>query len=72
MSNPFVQTVKHHWKTNFPKEATELEQAGELDREAEAAAERAGRVHEEAKAKGLSWSQAEELATEQWGKPPNS
>lgn len=70
--NPFAQVVKNHWKANFPKQAKELEEAGMLDQAAEEAADRAGRVHEQGTQQGMSWTQAEELATEEWGTPPNA
>jgi len=69
-SSPFVQLIMNHWKNNFPKEAKALQVAGRLLPAAERAAELASRADEQALEKGLSWSQAEELSAEIWGRPP--
>lgn len=68
--DPFVQQIVQHWEANFPKEAALLERAGKLVHYAERAADRAGRVNEQALTKGLNWSQAEELSAQEWGSPP--
>ncbi len=68
----FAQKIMRHWRENFPKEAAELEQQGRLRQCAEAAAERAGLVREQCAEKELPWTQAEELAVQEWGKPPNA
>ncbi len=68
--SPFAQLIVNHWKNNFPKRAGALEKAGQLLPAAERAAESASLAMEQALAKGLSWSQAEELSVELWGTPP--
>jgi hypothetical protein len=68
--SPFAQLIINHWKANFPKAASRLEQQGQLIQAAERAAELASRANEQALEKGLSWSQAEELSAELWGTPP--
>jgi len=68
--SPFAQLIVNHWKANFPKEASRLERDGQLIPAAERAAELASLANEQALAKGLSWSQAEELSVELWGTPP--
>ena len=62
--------IERHWKENFPKEAAALEQAGKLREYAVKAQDRAALAHEQARENGLSWSQAEELAVQEWGMPP--
>jgi hypothetical protein len=71
-SNPLVSLIIQHWESNFPKEAAELQKLGVLNRSAEKAAERAGLVLEQAAAQGLPATQAEELAVQEWGAPPNA
>lgn len=68
----FAQDIMRHWKENFPKETLELEKAGLLRKSAEAAAERAGLVLEQCAEKEMRWFEANELAAQEWGKPPNA
>ena len=69
--SPLAQMVVSHWRSNFPKEAAELQKAGEFEGMAESAAQRATLAEQQARQRGLSWSQAQELSAELWGTPPN-
>lgn len=70
-SCPLVGKIIKHWRSNFPKEAAELERHNELLAAAEDAADRASIVLEQCAAKGMAPFEAQELAVEEWGTPPN-
>lgn len=69
--NPLEDTIAKHWENNFQKQAAALKKAGQFESAVKDAADRGARVMEQAKAKGLNWSQAKELEVEEWGAPPN-
>ena len=68
---PFGAVIAEHWRQNFPKEAAELEQAGQLESAADRAAEKSANVMEQCLAKGMEYHQAHELGTQEWGTPPS-
>src|ERR1700676_2789844 len=55
---PFGAVIAEHWRQNFPKEAAELEQAGQLESAADRAAEKSANVMEQCLAKGMEYHQA--------------
>ncbi len=67
--SPMALRIRDHWRDNFPERAREIEAAGELEECAARAAERAAGVMEQCLRKGMNWSQAHELATEEWREP---
>ncbi len=66
---PFVNRIIQHWRENFPKQARELETQQLLLPNAQRAAEKTAAVMEQCLAKGMGWSQAYELAVQEWGTP---
>lgn len=68
--SPAGHLVMNHWKDNFPKEAARLEKQGSLEKWAEYAADRWAKVLSDGLARGASYSEAEEVAVQEWGQPP--
>ena len=62
--------VANHWLENFPGQAAKLQKAGQLESAAQRAADRAGLVLAQGAEAGVNWDQAHELATQEWGTPP--
>ena len=71
-STVFVNKIIRHWRDNFPRQAAELEKSGQLLPAAQHAADKAGLVEEQARAKGLGWTETEELSVQEWGSPPGT
>ena len=70
MLSPAAQLVIRQWEMGFPKETARLRQAGTLEAYAEQAADNWARVVSDCLAKGMTYSQGQEVALSEWGQPP--
>lgn len=68
----FVYRILRHWEQAFPRRYKALRRAGTLTLRAREAARRAAFVLEQCAAANLDWGVSQELAAEEWGRPPEA